>query len=109
MTWIGSTANGIGRVQRSSAPWSGEPAALGVIWSNVIPESCASWFSCSITFGVSSCFGIAFARLKTLAERTAGSAFMKPVERLLAICFCTAAVCFFRLAALARFGAIRAK
>ncbi len=82
---------------------------MGVIWSNVIPESCASWFSCRITFGVSSCFGIAFARLKTPAERTAGSACMKPVERLVAICFCTAAVCFFRLAALARFGAIRAK
>ncbi|HEV8098610.1 MAG TPA: hypothetical protein VGP56_05660, partial [Gaiellaceae bacterium] len=84
-------------------------AALGVIWSNVIPESCASWFSCRITFGVSSCFGIAFARLKTPAERTAGSACLNPVELLASICFCTAAVCFFRSAALLCFGAMSAK
>ena len=62
-----------------------------------------------ITSGVSSLFGIACVRAKTLAERTAGSACWNAVERLAAICACTAAVCFFRLAAVERFGEITAK
>ncbi len=80
-----------------------------MIWSKLIPESTASWLSCRITSGVSSWLGIAFARLKTLAERTAGSAFMNAVERFWSICACTAAVCFFSVAAVERFGEIRAK
>src|SRR6185295_9996462 len=106
---MGWAANGTVVSVAVSAVVGVDPAAVGVTWSNVIPEAEASWLSCSITFGISTCFGIAFARPKTFAERTAGRASMKPVDLLASICACTAAVCFFRLAALERFGAIRAK
>src|SRR6478672_10562749 len=82
--------------------------APGAIWSKLIPESTASWLSWRITSGVWSWLGIAFARLKTGAERTAGSAFTKDLELFWSICACTAVVCFFSVAALERFGEIRA-
>ena len=97
------------RIRRCRAPSVELPLAPGWIWSKQIPESCASALSWRMTSGVWSWVGIAIARRKTDAERTAGSACVKAVERLLAICACTAAVCFFRLAAVERFGAITAK
>ena len=57
-----------------------------------------------MTSGICSLVGIAIARRKTDAERTAGSACVKADERLAAICACTAAVCCFRLLAVERFG-----
>src|SRR4029079_14682666 len=106
---MGCAANGEVVAATVGAVVAAEPAAVGVTWSNVIPEAEASWLSCSITFGISTCFGIAFARPKMFADRTAGRACMKPVERWASICSRTAAVCFFRLAALERFGEMRAK
>src|SRR5215475_9896316 len=103
---MGSAANGFAR------PVVGDVVSLtlpGDIWSNEIPEACASEFSCSITSAVWGWLGIATARRKTLAERTAGSACVNADERFLAICSCTAAVCCFRLAASERFGEITAK
>ena len=84
-------------------------AAPGWIWSNEIPEASASPFSWRMMSGVWSWLGIAIARRKTLAERTAGSAFVNAVERLREICICTAAVCFLRLAAVECFGEITVK
>ena len=81
----------------------------GEMLSKLIPDSSASALSCRITFGVSSSLGIAFARLKTLALRTAGRACVNPVERLRSICSCTAAVLCLRAAASDFFGAMRAK
>ena len=52
---------------------------------------------------------MACVRLKTLAERTAGSACWNADERFALICPCTAATCCFRLAAEERFGEIRVK
>ena len=51
-----------------------------------MPEADARLFSVRITSGVSSLFGMACVRLKTFAERTAGSAFVNAVEAFLAIC-----------------------
>ena len=104
LTWIGSAANGsVARVPTL------ESAAPGWIWSNDRPESSASLFSCRITSGVSSWLGIASVNLKMLAARTAGSAFVNAVDLFWSICVCTAAVCFFRSAAVERFGEIRTK
>ena len=103
---IGSVANGSTVVV---AVTEAVPPPEGEIWSNEIPESCASWLSVMITSGVSSLSGIACVVLKTLAERTAGSACVNADERLLLIWPCTAATCCFRLAAVERFGEIRVK
>src|SRR5262249_30181099 len=101
---IGWTANG------SVSPVVVVVAELcGAIWSKLIPDCFASAFSVRITSAVASLLGIAWVRLKTLAERTAGSACWNALERLAAIWACTAAVCFFRLDAVERFGEIRAR
>src|SRR5689334_8943655 len=90
---------------------TGEAPVPALCWieSNEMPDALAMLLSVMITPGVSSFVGIACVRLKTFAERTAGSACVNADELLRAISACTAAVCCLRLAASDRFGATTAK